>query len=641
MFGVSFLAPAFLLGLAAVVAPLLLHLFAREEAPVTTLPTLRFVPRAPVQQTRRRRPQDILLLLLRVAAIALLVLMFARPFLAHPGAAPEATLGIVAVDVSFSMRGGERQQQVRELARQAIESMPTGAQVALTAFDNASRVVVAPTASRDDVVAALAQLVPGYGSTSYGAAIRGALEVAKRQPAQLVLVTDGQRAGVDAEVLPLVPGSLNVSMMRVRPLVGNLSVDALEQVGDRLVAVVHNHALDRVSTEVRWLIDQQATGTTQVEIPPGQSVEVPLDRGLPARGVVTATVIDPTGYEADNARYAITDPLAPLPVLVLTGADAPPEATFYIRAALESASERRPVAVETVTANSPAIESGTAFKDARVVVVAGTRGLSRPGRDALRAAAQDGRGVLIAAGPDVEAGVIREVLGSEPGRPTDQGDDSGGSFRASDVRHPVLAALGVAAGNLGQVRVERAWTLKDADDRTTLLRFSNGRPALSEIALGRGRVFLLGTDVARRWNTWPLHPTFAPFLLESVRYLGGERSHEREAIIGADIDSASAPGVQTRAAGAGRVAVNVDSRESGVETVDPAVFVGSVERLDDREAASVIEREQETGQTLWRNVLWAVLAVLAIEALLASRPRATSGVSADLATAASNGEGTA
>src|SRR5262245_34104769 len=109
MFGLSFLSPWFLLGLAAAAGPLLLHLFARENAPILTLPTMRFVPLAPVRQTRRRRLQDVLLLMLRLGVVCLLAITFARPFLANPSATPRASLGIIAVDGSFSMRGGGRE----------------------------------------------------------------------------------------------------------------------------------------------------------------------------------------------------------------------------------------------------------------------------------------------------------------------------------------------------------------------------------------------------------------------------------------------------------------------------------------------------------------------------------------------------
>lgn len=275
-------------------------------------------------------------------------------------------------------------------------------------------------------------------------------------------------------------------------------------------------------------------------------------------------------------------------------------------------------------ANDPVLTQ--AITDARVIVVAGTRGLSRAGREALRQAAANGRGLLVVAGPDVEAGVVREWFdGDSSSWPVtdDNGptDDARGLL-AADVRHPVLAALGATAGNLGQVRVERAWTLRESAGLVTLLRLTGGQPALVEASIGRGRLFVLATDAGRRWNTWPLHPTFAPFWLESVRYLAGERTHEREALIGVPATFASdQPGIRERAPGGDRVAVNVDPRESAPETLSAEDFLAGIERLDVRSTPETLAREQERGQGLWRTVLLLLLGMLAIEGVMASRAR--------------------
>src|SRR5678816_973754 len=89
----SFLSPLFFAGLAAIAVPVLVHLIQRERKRVVEFPSLMFVRRIPYQSVRRRRIRHWALLLMRAAAIALIVAAFARPFLPQSAAAQTAALG--------------------------------------------------------------------------------------------------------------------------------------------------------------------------------------------------------------------------------------------------------------------------------------------------------------------------------------------------------------------------------------------------------------------------------------------------------------------------------------------------------------------------------------------------------------------
>ena len=61
----SFLAPAFFLGLGAIAIPILVHLIQREKKRVVEFPSLMFVQRIPYQSVRRRRIRHWFLLVWR------------------------------------------------------------------------------------------------------------------------------------------------------------------------------------------------------------------------------------------------------------------------------------------------------------------------------------------------------------------------------------------------------------------------------------------------------------------------------------------------------------------------------------------------------------------------------------------------
>src|SRR4029079_12537491 len=75
----SFLSPLFLIGAAAAAVPIVLHLLKREPETRVKLAAVRLLKQAPVEHTQNRHLRELILLALRVAALVLLALAFARP----------------------------------------------------------------------------------------------------------------------------------------------------------------------------------------------------------------------------------------------------------------------------------------------------------------------------------------------------------------------------------------------------------------------------------------------------------------------------------------------------------------------------------------------------------------------------------
>src|SRR5205085_7930726 len=98
--------PIFLAGLAAIALPVILHLRHREKDKPQEFPSLMFLQQLPIRTAERRKITDIPLLLLRVLALALIALAFARPVFSGQAAAEKAKRSralIVLLDRSMSM----------------------------------------------------------------------------------------------------------------------------------------------------------------------------------------------------------------------------------------------------------------------------------------------------------------------------------------------------------------------------------------------------------------------------------------------------------------------------------------------------------------------------------------------------------
>src|SRR5918999_5866999 len=158
MFGLSFLSPLFLAGLATAAIPIAIHLFHRRTEPVIEFAAMRFLRRAPVEHSRRRRLRERLLLALRVAALCLLAFAFARPYLAQSAAALSAPATMVLVDTSASMTGPGQFDRAKAAAADAIRSAPATHAVGLVTFGNAADVIAPPSQDRAGALAAIERL---------------------------------------------------------------------------------------------------------------------------------------------------------------------------------------------------------------------------------------------------------------------------------------------------------------------------------------------------------------------------------------------------------------------------------------------------------------------------------------------------
>ena len=190
----SFLFPAFLLGTLAIAIPIILHLIKRDVAPRVAFSDIRFLRRAPVMQASHRRLRELLLLALRVAALLLLAVAFARPFFDTTGLL-DRPITVVALDRSYSMSGPGVFERARRTARDAVADAPAGHLVGVVAFDDAADVVFDASSDRGAAGAAVELLRPGAGATRYRAAVDAAVELVGSRDGRIVIITDLQRSG--------------------------------------------------------------------------------------------------------------------------------------------------------------------------------------------------------------------------------------------------------------------------------------------------------------------------------------------------------------------------------------------------------------------------------------------------------------
>jgi hypothetical protein len=618
----GFLSPAFLAALVAIAIPIVLHLLRRHADPVLRFSAVRLMRRAPVEQARRRRLRELLLLALRIGALALLAFSFARPYLIEKGLAAASHLTIVGIDSSYSMATAAQQQRAQTLARAAIDGAPAGGSVAVVRFDEDVQVVLPPTTDRGAARSAAQGVQPRPRATRYGTALAAAADLAGSRPAKLVLVSDLQRFGLDETAGVSLPPNAELELRDVGGPAGNLGLSGLARAEGGIKATVASTWSEPRDVRVRLEIDGRLAAEKAVTVPSHGVADVAIAAQLPSRGVVHAAVVDVEGYAADNERYLVLDPLPRPRLLVVTSPVARADDAFYVERAIAAAEGEGGLAVDELTTDRLAAGAEQLNGYAAIVLLGGAR-LDRAGADALSAAVSHGTGLLVAAGPSLDLDRVAALL---PGRLTGARRETPSpslTFAPVDVRHAVFEAFGAGSGLLGSARFAQIVRLPAAAGHV-LARFDNGAPALVEPAVGSGRMLVFASDLGNVWNDFALHPAFVPFVHGAVRYLAGTRPSSGEVRVGElPGPQGSQPGVAERRLPSGiqRVAVNVDPREADEARLAPAAFTAAVPRSNrpaqTPEAAEARARERE--QSLWRYGLMLMLTALVIESTVGRR----------------------
>ena len=632
----AFLNVTFLFGALGAAIPLILHLVRRQRAGVQVFSMVRFLmasQRAVVRQQKLRR---LLLLLLRMAACALLAVIFARPFIRDQGESlfagtqPEAVA--ILIDTSYSMGYGNRLALARRRAAEVLDGLRTGDRVALLTFAAQARVVRELGPDQSVLPTLLdTQVESTFEGTDYVEALRAAddqLSGADFDQRTLYLVSDFQQSGWNPRSAgwKLSPG-VQLRMIDVwEEQDGNTAVTGVEipaalSGDDRTLDVVvriRNYGQTPFQDDLTLQVNGGAAATRRVDIPPRtghvetfrQSFEADMNTGVVLFGEDRLPV--------DNRFYFTVN--APSPVRVLCveeriRPDRPSEAAYYLSQAL-SLRRDPPVSVDVRSASALSSIDPAEYD---VVVSANLSALPRAAKDRLTEYVRSGGSLIIglssAVSPDIFHTSFGELLPgriesvSSPDAPRDR-------YRLlTDVnyQHPVFRPFsGPRHGDFGTVRFYGTARLVPDSSASVPGRFDDGSAALAEKPLGNGRTLLFLSTFDLSWNDFPIREVFVPFLYECIDYLASRGSmYERaaraysltgEAVrLPAEARHVALPSgeqvpvehsrtgaklfTRTRQPGLYRVrtggsprtfAVNLDTRESDFARLDPEAFASAV-----------------------------------------------------------------
>ena len=676
----SFLNSYFLFALAGAAVPVLIHLLTRDRIQHVQFPTLRFFAKGAKLVVRRKKFQELLLLLLRVALVALLALAFARPYFGQKVVDTRrefSTARVVVLDVSGSMRRAGLPEALQKEAQDATDSLREGEDAGgVITFADAPTIAVPLGDQIAPVKAAAKAVTPGYGGTNIAEALRKANELLRSVRAkqkEIVLVSDLQRGGWSyfkgdwklasdvkltvREVKPTDPGS----GLAVVELSAPSSLVLDKQPSSIAVRIANYTDQPRDKVDVTLMLGGKKADAQQVNIRANGTVAVRFRHVFDTPGDNPGSVI---AGASDSAVYFNAHILPRIPVLVINGrpsADPQSDAAFFLDKALVPTDES-PFVVRTLPADQVQPDNVNA---STVVILANVGQVSQPVADALQALLERGGGLFFLPGDQVKPDVfnsefgsmapckLRQVLQARPAN-----GETAESLTRIDFNHPIFETFSLPHhGDLGLPKFAHYWETTDTQLSTVLARFGDGRPAILERQIGKGVSMALVSAIDGTWNNFAYQSVFLPYIHQTVRYLAVQTGQQTAYTSGEllplpDGDTMKDPQGQTHSAAetstgnpgiyatqpgfytvldksgaeAFCYAVNGNLTEADPTSISGDEIAAAIQRAPDEilsgfdiDAKAAPEETKKDAAGLWWYLLWAILGLTFAELVLGNK----------------------
>ena len=553
--GLSFLTPLLLAGMALVAVPLVLHLLMRRKPVPREFPALRFLRQRAVSNRRRLRLSHILLLLLRMAGLAVLAMALARPTLRGAGWLADGEGPVAAVVVfdtaprmELRQANRTRLEQAALLAKSLFTKLPPTSQVAV--IDTAGGAVTfSPTVAAAS--ARIDRLAIGTALQTLPAAMAEGFRLLETVPGvrhEMYVFTDCSRGAWDGRTaVDLVKAHADAAVLFVdvgANAAQNFSLGAIDLSGDQVAAgsalsvSVETHrsgsdanrplAVELLAADGRYA----RRGVKPVSWKAGQPGQVEFEIVGLEPGVRQGRVVleGSDDMEADNARYFTVEVGTPAKVLIAAPAPAEDNGRFLLQAiapaALRKAGKGRFDAALVDLAKLDAIP----WDGIAGMVIADPPPLPPRTLDLLWQWVAGGRGLVVWLGPRAadaqrfNSEAAQKLLGGRIMRVwRSPGEDN--FLSPASLDHPILAPFRRVGDAVPwqDFPVERLWEFQPtdpapaggaaaqagaaADSAVAIASYRNGLPAILEHRIGQGTVITVTTPVSQAagdpdaWNT--------------------------------------------------------------------------------------------------------------------------------------------
>jgi hypothetical protein len=627
--------------LAALAIPIIIHLMFRSRARPVDLGTLQFLKIVLRDNARRRKLRRWLLLALRMASLALIAFLFARPYMLATEPAAGDRLMVVLIDRSASMglQGGTRPiDQALSEARAILARSGEGTQLEVASFGAAVQPLARPADLRTTV------LEPAPSGTDYGVAMAWARDVlvrSRKRIKELHILTDLQRSGLDRGESVNLPEDVEVHLRDLgRAFPKNVAVTDVTiapqilrpgETASVTATVFNASPLPITKCPVRLHIEageRKRDLEQTIDVEGGATSRVTFSLEALPEGLWLGYIDAPTGDELpfDDRRFLAMRVAPPARVLIVDGAPgrAPYDSeTYFLQAALRLAPPgerygKAPFEIRTVD-----LVAGTELPDlekTETVVLANVDNLGTSDAKRLGKFVESGGGLMVFTGDHVGPEASRSLEAAGLGVGTVLGPATATELpwrleRWQSDHHVWKPFADPEHGDLRRPTFTAITRIKPDADARVLAWFRGDEPALLERTKGRGKVLWFASACDRAWGDWPRGRMYLPMLHQMIGYVAGLSEDGRIRQELATLERK--PGVD-QTDGMAHV-VNIDSLESETARCTPAEFAGrfGFKLPEPALHTAAGQGTRITDERLRSDELWPWLAMMLVGLLLA------------------------
>lgn len=526
----AFTNPLLLAGLVAVGLPLFIHWLTRARPRRIAFPPFKFLVEACAGQQAVNRLRTILLLLIRCLLVAVLALLFARPFLKPTGAAASAQPArrvVLVLDASLSMRAV--QQGVPLFARaqaeaaEVLRALPSGSEAAVI-LEGATPRALLPALS-DNIPALHDILVKSQPTFENGdpAALTLAAKMLKGN-GTIYVFSDFQKANWEA--VGELPGGL---ACKLRPVtteaVDNAALTSMRMVpaapvtGEpvEISCTVFNCSPKPREETVRLELGE-FTRESRVTLPAFGTADATFSLAFSRAGSFAGKVsLAPDNLREDNTRFIAANVGKALQVVLVNDADETDwkSAAYYISRALVPSLQAAP-GLNLTRRRGQDLDRGI-LETADVFCLAAPATLSGEAVEIITRRVNEGaRLISFLDGPTAPALMFPAL------NPPFQLQNTVASQNGEPVTMTARKWFGdLDAGDFSALRFRRHFQSRPAAGRTSdvLLSFPDGSAALTISAAGRGSMVLVNLPLTPDGGDFVGSPIFPATLHELLRAL--------------------------------------------------------------------------------------------------------------------------
>ncbi|MBX9654316.1 BatA domain-containing protein [bacterium] len=586
LLGLSFAAPWLIGGLALAGLPILIHLLHRQRHQVMEWAAMKWLLAAMKKNQRRIQIQQWILLAVRTAIIALIVLAMMKPVLEQTQGLFSALAPnkhhIIVIDNSLSMQFGEgnlkRFERAKEMADAILDDARQGDFASVIVMTSPPTVLVGDASPYLVAVAdEVDGITPWDGTARIEQITEPLAQICKASPVsrrQIYLITDMQRStwlgeGDRADVNELKRRLVDLSEQAEFTILDtsgaaspNVAVTDIHQIDPVAIqgrpvvirAGITNYSRNQENNvTVELHVDDQVEATQSVSLEAGESKFITFSPTLTRAGDTAIEIkAGSDSLSTDNSRFLIARVRESLRVLVIDGQPSGEpfkSETDYLRVALAPVREDgTPDFVHVgVKLESDLLEENLDRWD--IVVLANVAQLTEAESKTISDFVRRGGGVIFFLGSQTNLNAFNRVLFaegkgllpvellslSEEPKP----DSPGHTFDPKGYAHPLVADFrDHEEAGLVTSRIFRHVKAKLPEKSTAevALAYDTGEPALVIANFGLGKVGVVTTSADLEWNTWAISPSYLPIMQQLVQILAAGRVRRDEVRVGDPIE---------------------------------------------------------------------------------------------------------